>query len=401
MWLFILASACLGGEADRLLSEAEALVEQGDPERAARRLSAWLEGPGAGDAAARDPRLWVALGRAARAAGDYESAAPAFARAFREGGDIDAAFSSAECSLEMKDAEAAESMLSRCADGPDPVARARADELKGMALFLKTREAEARPFLERARKAGRSAAAHFLGLLHFHRGEHREALALLEEAVRAEPDDYYSLLYRAWTLLELKRTDDARRALEETRAVASTPEVEDMLGRVELRAERFEAALSHFRSALAANPGYAEAQSGVATALRRLGRTEEAKAATAAFRKLFQDQQENLRIAYELNQRHLAAPRDPAIAEELARHHLATADLQEAERFAWKALAIDPGRIDPRLCLARALAGAGDYRHAAFHYRKVLRSRPDLAAAREELEELIRRHARKRTESDG
>jgi Flp pilus assembly protein TadD len=396
MWLFLVASLCAADDIERLLADAATLLERGQPERAASLLRSGAEGP-----PGRDSRIWTMLGRASKATGDVESAASAFARASRSGTDLDAAFRAVECYLEMKDAASAKSVLAACGEPADPSARAVADELKGMVLFLEMKEEEARPHLERALAAGRTTTCHYLGLIHFHRGEYGEALKRLDEAVRADPEDYYSLLYRAWAFLELNRLDDARKALAETRAVAATPEVENMSGQVEARAERFEEALPFFRKALAANPNYIEAQFGIATALRRLGRADEAKAASAALRKLHIAQQETLRTAFTLNQKHLAAPRDAGIAEELARHYFSNADFQEAERFSWKVLSLDPERRSARLLLARTLAGIGRFREASFHYRKILRGGQEDREAKAELEDLIRKHARRSTNSDG
>lgn len=379
-----------------LLAEGEALIESGEADRASDLLRSRLEGSEALAELERDPRAWALLGRAARMGGDYETAAHSFTTALGKGGGVNAGFSAVECLLEMKDAPAAAAFLAGFAGSVPQEARGRVEELRATCLFLEGREGEARPHLERAREAGSRTASHFLGLSSFHLGDYRSALSFLEEALRDQPDDYYSLLYRGWACLELNRLDEARAAFLETKRVASTAEVEQMLGRVEMRAERLEKALEHFRSALASNPAYAEAQFGIATALRRLGRKEEAGQAAAAFRRLHREQDENLRRAYQLNQRHLASPGDPAVTEELARHYLTTGDLQEAERFSWKTVLLVPTRPSARVLLARALAGAGRYREAAFHYRKVLRSVPDQPEARRELEDLIRKHAQKR-----
>jgi tetratricopeptide (TPR) repeat protein len=387
-----------GDQAAQWVAQAEELVRSGQPGRAAEMLRSRLEDPQARGSG--EPALWAALGRAARSEGDYESAAPAFARASALGAGEESAILAAECSLEMKDGERAEELLRGLA-APAKGAAARIDQLTGMALVLRNREQEARPYLERARAGGLSSASHLLGLGAFHRGDYAAAVGLLSEAIRAEPGDYYSLLYRGWALLESNRLEEARGALAETRAVAATPEVDEMLGRLELRAGRLEAALARFQAALAVNPGYAEAQFGLAGALRRLGRKEEARKAAELFRKLHQAQEENLRKAYQLSQEQLASPGDGSIAEELSRHYLEAGDLQAAERFAWKALALEPARFTARLLLARSLAGTGLFSQAAFHYRKVLRQRPDQAEARSELEELVRRHARPRSPSDG
>jgi tetratricopeptide (TPR) repeat protein len=395
MWILILAAACLAEDADRIIADAEILIGRGQADRAVDLLRGRLSQPGLAEGPGT-AALWGNLGRAARAAWDFETAAEAYDAAFRRGAGLPAAVAAVECRLEMKDAGAAQEVLGRCGNPQAPEIQALLAELSGMALFLQSKEEEARSLLEKALAGGRPGAAHYLGLIRFHRGEYREALAYLEKAIQADPEDYYSLLYRAWALMELNRLDEARKAFDAVRAVAATPETDDMMGRLELRAERFEEALQRFRAALAANPAYAESQSGLATALRRLGRAQEAREATAAFRKLFQLQQENLRIAYTLHQKHLADPRNAGVAEELARHYLDTGDLQEAERLAWKALALEPGRIPARLILARSLSRIGRYQEAAVHFRRILRQKPDHAEARAELEDLIRSHARRR-----
>ena len=383
-----------GGEAPSWVAEAEALLEGGEPERAAELLRARLEGAPAAPGAA-----WLLLGRALKALRDHEAAAEAFSRALTE--EPLAGLLLAESRLEMKDAAGAGEALRRSPGPPDAEASAWRDELLALSLVLEGREEEARPHLERARAGGRPQASHFLGLHHFHRGEFEAAAGLLEEAARIDPADYYSRLYRGWALLELQRLDAARRALEDARGVAATPEVEEMLGRVALREERFEEAEARFRAALRAGSSAASVEFGLATALRRLGRKEEAAQALQRVRALHRREEKDLARAYELNQLHLASPRDAARAEELARHQLGRGDVPEAERLAWRALALEPGRAGARLVLARALSRSGRYREAALHYGKVLRLDEANQEARRELEELRRLHGRRREPRGG
>ncbi len=398
MFLVLLAVFGWGENPSKVLDEAGQLMARGEAEGAAGILRSWLEGPDAGRGTPGEGAVWGALGKASRMFGDFETVASAFQQAFEIDGQLESALLAAECFLEMRNPHGAELALKKCDGHRDPNLRASIDELRGMALFMRGKEDEAYSHLKRAREGGRRGSSHFLGIIHFHRAEYEKALKYLEEAIRADPGDYYSLLYRGWTFLELHRIDDARRALLETQKVAATAEVENMLGLTELRAERFQEALRHFHAALAGNPLYAEAQNGAASALRRLGCKEEARAASKAFRKLFHDQQEHLRIAFELDQKMLAHPSDPKIAEELGRHYFSNFDLLEAERLAWKALSLDPGRISARILLARTFTRSGRYRFAAFQYQKILRMRPDHAEARAELEELIRKYAKSRVD---
>src|SRR6266545_2880434 len=235
MWFLCLLLAA-PGDARALLAEGEALIESGEADRAADLLRSRLEGSEALAELERDPRAWALLGRAARMGGDYETAAESFTTAIRKGGGVAAWFSAVECLLEMKDAPAAASFLAGFAGSVPQEERGRVEELRATCLFLEGREGEARPHLECAREAGSRTASHFLGLSSFHRGDYRSALSFLEEALRDQPDDYYSLLYRGWACLELNRLDEARAAFLETKRVASTAEVEQMLGRVEMRA---------------------------------------------------------------------------------------------------------------------------------------------------------------------
>ncbi len=412
MWCLPLLCLLADPSADERIEKAEALIASGRAEQAVLFLQEALERDPPPAGSAGEIRLRLAVGDAARAAFDWEAAAEAFRSAATStaarapatdgadgaDGGREAALAAAECFLEMKDAVSASAIVELCAGAGDPALRGRVEEVRGIILFLQGREEEAAPHLEKARSAGRPGAAHHLGLAFFHRGDRRGAIPYFVEAVKADPGDYYSLLYHGWALLELNDLDSARTTFEKTRRVAATAEVEELLGRVELRAERLDRARERFEGALRENPRFPEALFGLATVFRRLGKPAEAKEALSRFRELHRAQQEDLRIAYEMNQRHLADPANAVLAEELGSHHFRRGDRQEAERFAWIALGREPRRISARLLLARSLAGSGRYREAALHYRKILRADGEHAEARRELEELIRRHARRAPE---
>src|SRR4030095_13407684 len=124
---------------------------------------------------------------------------------------------------------------------------------------------------------------------------------------------------------------------------------------------------------------------GLATALRRQGKTGEAREALAKFESVHRAEAARLRKVDSLTQACLRAPRDAAAAEALARFSLESGDLDACEQHAWRAIRIEPGRTGARLALARALARGGRYGAAAVQYQRILRADSSHAEARQEL----------------
>ncbi len=341
----------------------------------------------------RDP---VEHARAMRAAGDLEGAEALLEAALPDRSDTSSAprvaIELARCRLEMWDAEGARDAV---ADGEDWSETLGLDRIEVLAIadFMSGREASARERF--ARLPGASPVTqHYLGLIDFNAGRFERALEHFSRALASDPEDYYSALHLGWCLLELGRLEEARAALGKLLERADSPEVWQLLGRVDLRAERFADASARFREALARSPDDAESVFGLATALRRLGDGDGAREAFDRFRVLHRRHQEALRRSYVLTQRQLSSG-DVTLLEELAAHALSAGDPVEAERAAWRALRGDAARVGARLTLARALASAGRYTAAALHYRRLLRAVPDHEVATAELRALIRDHGRR------
>ncbi len=346
---------------------------------------------------------WWLLAHACKAEGDPEEAAEAFRQSVELGPPelkTQASLELAKTRLEMWDAEAARKILESLPPSPpdsppavEEMAQRRA-ELLALCLYMAGKEAEAEKAF--AQLSGKGASTwHYLGLIAFHQGDTQKALERFDRSAALEPRDYYSLLYRGWCLLELNRLEGGREAFRQLLQFADTPEAHQMLGRLEQRAGRFAEAEEHFQEALKRSPDLLEAQFGLATVLKRLGRNEEAKAAFERFQSLHRRQEESQKKAYQLNQALQANPRDAGSGEALARHYFSTGDYAGAERQAWQALRANPRQAVARLILARALAAVGRYREAAVQYRRLLRAEPEQREAREELEKLISQHAKK------
>jgi tetratricopeptide (TPR) repeat protein len=376
------------------LARAGALLEAGRFGEARELADLALEGK----PPAEEALLWRWLvAESYQLEGDYEEAERAYDALTRGGppaARTEAALRLGKCRLRMSDTEAAMKALGTLGGTALGERAWEKEELEAIALFTAGKARAALEILKRLPQKS-DAGWHYLGLIEFNTGKYAEAAESFERALALVPGDYYNMLYRAQSLLELDRLGDARKVFHEILAFAPTAEAHQLLGRLEIRAGRFEEAESQLRKALEVSPGHAEAQFGLATALRRLQKTEEARQAVERFRELHATQQENIAIAYKLYQEHAARPKDPELAERLARHYLATEDPAAAERTAWHAVRADPSRIQGRLILARSYAKVGRYREAAVHYRRILRADPEQPEATAELRELIARHARR------
>jgi tetratricopeptide (TPR) repeat protein len=298
----------------------------------------------------------------------------------------------------MWDTEGARAALEALPAEAPPQLHATRDELLASACFVDGDKRAAGARFERLALKGQ-AASYNLGLIAFEAGRYEEALALFERASQNADPHYYTLLYRAWCLLELNRFDEGRNVLEEIIRMAGTPESYQLLGRLELRAGGHARAEAAFRKATTLAPALAEARFGLATALRHLGRSEESRETFARFRALHEAEQAALRRAYELNQDQLARPEDPRAALRLAELYLETGDATGAERVAWTALRLEPEGVEARLCLARALSRQARFREALLHYRRILTEHAGHALARAaetELRAMIDRHGRAR-----
>jgi tetratricopeptide (TPR) repeat protein len=381
------------GDPGDAFARAESLIERGRFAEARRLAEARL---GAVAPDGEEAIAWRCLvAESWRREGDIEEAETAYAGLAETAPGpiaVEASFRLAKCRLEMWDPAGARKALGTIDAGAE-----RADEreeLRAIAVFVDGKAAEAERILSGLGRMSDSGW-HYLGLIAFNSGNHEAAVERFGRAIAAAPGDYYNHLYRATSLLELGRLDAARAAFRSTQEIADTPEVAQLLGRLELRAERFSDAEAHLRKAVRLSPDNAEAWFGLMTALRRQKKSDEAKEAATRFQDLHRRQQENLDIAYRLHQTHEAEPRNADAAERLARHYLATDDPGAAERTSWHAVRADPRHVAGRLALARTYARVGRYLEASVHYRRILRQVPEHAEARREVEELIRKHARR------
>jgi tetratricopeptide (TPR) repeat protein len=300
----------------------------------------------------------------------------------------------AEARVGMGDASAALAALSECPKSSlDSVSVL---EIRASALAILGRPQEAEKILERLVSRRESArAAHQLGTIRFERGDYRGALTVLELAVELEPEDYYSRVYAARARIELGELDRAREELVAEATRADSPELQYLLGRVEVKAKRLDEAVAHFRRALESQPDYLECVFALGGALRAGSKTDEARLAFTRFRKLHRTDWNRLQRASELAQACARAPKSSDAWLSAAQFHLSTKDGEAARTAAWNALRLDPKKHAARLVLARALRANGRYSAALVHLRKILLDQPRNLEAERELRDLVEKHARK------
>ncbi len=300
--------------------------------------------------------------------------------------------------LEMWDLEGAKQWLKAL---PKPLPQEFKDaqqELSALALLLSGEQGKARLLLNQSSEKS-FTGWHNLGRLEFERGDNAKALVALKKAAKIDPDDYYNRLYLAWSHLRLNDLPQATEAFTSLAQSAPTAEVFELLGRLKLREGKFAEARQWSLNALTLDADLAEAQFVLATALKRLGKTNEAQQAFKKFKANHQKQQAGLKEAYRLNQIHQQDPSDPEKALVLGKHHLSDGDVASAERLSWRVLRKHPNHGQARLTLARAYRKVRRFSAAAIQYQIILKTKQGAiySTARKELQELIQAHAKKRS----
>ena len=404
-------------EASRMVDEAEASLAEGVPEKILTVLETLGKDP-VWDQAPKDLQLraWRAVGLAHDLNHDPEAAAQALKRAAELAGDSSSSFgleisvALARVGLEMKDAVTARQALGRL--GKKDLSLPQIAVLLGLCHFLSGDSRQAEEVFSNvpcpvkgpaspldgpsASESDAAQASFYLGVICFDRGERETALKHFELAAKLDPQDYYTQVYIARSLLDLGREGEVLRRLESLAAPFQTPEVRSLEGRAQLRKGRYAEAAAFFGQALEGNPRSTEALMGLGTALRLAGKKDEARKALERFQALHDVESEQQRKVNALSQAVERNPKDAKAFEEMALLSLEEGDLDATERNAWRALLLDSARLQCRLALAQALARTGRYGAAAAQYQKILRQNPDQKEARQQLDELVRKHSRKR-----
>ncbi|HYO63289.1 MAG TPA: tetratricopeptide repeat protein [Pyrinomonadaceae bacterium] len=138
-------------------------------------------------------------------------------------------------------------------------------------------------------------AAAYLGMTYDQLGRFPEAVALYEEALALDDTLAAAHYLAAETILKQTAADTARAESHLRRAVALDSKFAPArisLAKLYLRNDRVEEAARELESAVALDPGSAEAHYHLGRALRRLKRTAEAEAALATFKRLSEEKRE-------------------------------------------------------------------------------------------------------------
>jgi len=120
---------------------------------------------------------------------------------------------------------------------------------------------------------------HLLGVIHYQRGEHAEALRQIDGALKINPHVAVAHNNRGNALKDLGRLDDAVASYD--RAIALKPDYADAFynrGNVLKSLKRLDEAVASYDKAIALKPGYAEAFNNRGGALKELKRHDEAVA---------------------------------------------------------------------------------------------------------------------------
>jgi tetratricopeptide (TPR) repeat protein len=207
------------------------------------------------------------------------------------------------------------------------------------------------------------ATAALLAELLAQAGAVKEAVAVLRQARRRHPGDFWLNFQLADYLTRLRppRLDEAARRF--TAALAVRPQTSAAyvnLGSVLLRQGKIDEALAALRQALRLQPDFAAAYLSLAAALVRKGQPAEAEAAC--------------RKAIELD------PKTPSAHAGLADLFRQIGKLAEATAEYRKAIELDPKYVPAHVGLGDTLRQVGRFDEAVACYRRAIALQPDLAS---------------------
>lgn len=256
-----------------------------------------------------------------------------------------------------------------------------AHEVKARILFLLGKNAEASDCWERSVELNPRYAYgyHGLGLVAAKDGDYEEAVALQRKALIHVPEFSEAAHKLCDALLKLGKIDEAIDVLQShISVVPESTETYVYLGQAHVAAQQYEEAAEAYRTALERFPDIPRAQYGLATALARLGRREEADEAMDKYRLVrakdmeartrYSSQRDDLEaLSVDLAERYLLA----------GRVYLAHGVHPEAERLCRRAAALDPNNTECRVLLASLYQQTGRGADALRTCRELVAIAPD------------------------
>ena len=259
---------------------------------------------------------------------------------------------------------------------------------------------------------------YLLGVLEIENARLEEALELLEDARDLAPDHLPTLIRIGNTALKMADAERADGAFSAARRVApDSAAVFCGLGRLASLQDRLEDSVAAFERCLELQPSANRYHAALASALKRIGRTDEARShvelygtADVAFADPWLEEirragvgqdalldrataaleREQLVAAVRLFEEAIAAdPKDQRARKGLATLRQRTGDLTGAESLYREIVARSPNDALAHFNLASLLAQRGEAEEAIAHFRSVVRIDPEDADAKDKLSWLL------------